>query len=199
MKAIGERKICYNCKVDKHISDFSKRTRESDGLSGECKNCVSIKKSGKPYGSRIRRYTSILINYENNTKLCTECNITRDLSYFPKTKTRGYQSKCRECKRVRDRVWQYNISKEEYLNLLLEQNNTCAICNIKEEGNRNLAIDHCHTTGKVRGLLCVKCNTSLGGFNDNIELLMKAIEYLKKTKKEEPIEMKNIKTGLLSF
>jgi hypothetical protein len=43
----------------------------------------------------------------------------------------------------------------------------------------DLAVDHCHTTGKIRGLLCSKCNPALGAFNDNIEILNSAIKYLK--------------------
>jgi hypothetical protein len=54
------------------------------------------------------------------------------------------------------------------------QENKCWIC----ESKTSLVVDHDHSTGKVRGLLCSLCNTSLGGFKDNIESLKKAIEYL---------------------
>ena len=76
----------------------------------------------------------------------------------------------------------YGITLEDYNKMLLAQNSLCAICGKRDTRNKsmpNLAVDHCHQTGKVRGLLCDRCNFSLGGFEDNINLLNKAIEYLK--------------------
>lgn len=58
-----------------------------------------------------------------------------------------------------------------------KSNGKCAICG-KVPGRRNLALDHDHSTGKIRGLLCTQCNAGLGMFKDNKELLKKAIEYL---------------------
>lgn len=101
-----------------------------------------------------------------------------------KYKTKG----CRRC--VLDR----NIKKnrglsggiDEYEKIALEQNSKCAIC--KQENTsvtndrtqkRKLAVDHCHKTGKFRGIICVHCNSGLGYFRDNPEYLQSAIEYLK--------------------
>lgn len=78
---------------------------------------------------------------------------------------------------------------DEYYRMLEEQNNHCAICE-KEETRKSrtngkicaLAIDHCHKTGKIRGLLCHCCNTAIGKFKDDIELMKKAISYLEKHK-----------------
>lgn len=70
--------------------------------------------------------------------------------------------------------------------MLEEQNGVCAICRCKEKIiNKNgkkwlLAIDHNHKTGKIRGLLCNSCNIGLGRFNEDIKLLKKAIEYLRR-------------------
>lgn len=58
---------------------------------------------------------------------------------------------------------------------LLNQSDNCPICN-KKFGKKH--IDHCHSTGKIRGVICPSCNTALGKFQDNIEILKKAIEYL---------------------
>lgn len=74
----------------------------------------------------------------------------------------------------------FNITLDDYKKMLSEQKNLCKICN-KIDKVRNLAVDHCHKTNKIRGLLCSKCNTSLGNFNDSIELLESAITYLKST------------------
>ena len=62
----------------------------------------------------------------------------------------------------------YGISLEDYRNLLSEQNNSCKICERPQSMfKRKFAVDHCHTTGKVRGLLCMNCNTSLGLMKEN--------------------------------
>jgi hypothetical protein len=76
---------------------------------------------------------------------------------------------------------QYGITLADYEQMLHEQNYKCAICGNEDEvEGRRLAIDHCHNSGKVRGLLCGKCNRALGLFYDNQELLENAISYLKK-------------------
>jgi hypothetical protein len=72
----------------------------------------------------------------------------------------------------------YGITQEEYDAQLVRQNYGCAICG-SESTKRKLAVDHCHATGKVRNLLCGPCNTGLGQFKDNPELLDKAAEYLR--------------------
>lgn len=71
----------------------------------------------------------------------------------------------------------FGLSWEEYQDLIKRQNNKCAICALPQE-NKRLAIDHCHATGDVRGLLCDKCNRGLGLFGDSIERLRAAIAYL---------------------
>jgi len=80
---------------------------------------------------------------------------------------------------------QYGITLDEYDPMLEQQKGVCAICGEKETNLDTrtgrifeLAVDHCHETGKVRGLLCTKCNTGLGAFKDSVELLNKAINYL---------------------
>lgn len=76
----------------------------------------------------------------------------------------------------------YGITPEIYEELLQKQNGVCAICKQKCNYKSRLSIDHSHVTGKVRGLLCGNCNTSIGKFQDNIEVLKSAISYLERTK-----------------
>jgi hypothetical protein len=71
----------------------------------------------------------------------------------------------------------YGIGLEEYNEILFRQNGKCAICGA-EPSNKNLYIDHNHETGKVRGLLCPRCNFGLGHFKDSSVLLKSAIDYL---------------------
>jgi hypothetical protein len=79
----------------------------------------------------------------------------------------------------------FGITLKDYQEMLDNQNGRCTICGeLEEDYNQNghkfsMAVDHCHKTGKVRSLLCGRCNKSLGGFKDSQELLIKAIEYLK--------------------
>ncbi len=86
-----------------------------------------------------------------------------------------------------DLLRRHNINFDGYCSLQKKQNNVCAICGnpeiaIDQRGKlRNLAVDHCHKTGKIRGLLCTNCNKGLGHFKDSPDLLTKAIEYLKTT------------------
>lgn len=71
---------------------------------------------------------------------------------------------------------QYGITENDYQKMLAEQKGVCKICGVEE--TVNLSVDHCHTTGTVRGLLCKKCNVGIGYFKDNPDTLAKAIEYL---------------------
>jgi hypothetical protein len=74
----------------------------------------------------------------------------------------------------------FGITIEEYNLMLVDQNNSCYLCKTnKDQLKRNLAVDHCHKTGKIRKLLCEKCNVGLGSFKENIETLTNAIIYLK--------------------
>lgn len=73
----------------------------------------------------------------------------------------------------------YNITLDDYQQMYTIQNGRCSICNILEiESGIVLNVDHCHTTGKVRGLLCRNCNTSLGLLEDNIYIIKNLIKYL---------------------
>lgn len=81
----------------------------------------------------------------------------------------------------------YNIKIEDYNKMLAEQSGVCAICNRQETQIRlgkvqSLGVDHDHKTGKIRGILCAKCNTLLGKAEDDINILNSAIDYLTKHK-----------------
>jgi len=75
----------------------------------------------------------------------------------------------------------YNLTLEDWDNLLNSQNNQCKICAIhfsSENHNTKPFVDHCHNTNKVRGMLCHLCNAGLGYFKDNLDVLQKATTYL---------------------
>lgn len=79
----------------------------------------------------------------------------------------------------------YGLSEQQYADMLAAQGGVCAICDQDEPSAHGrtgkqfrLSVDHCHVTGRIRGLLCQKCNRAIGLLGDDAELLRKAIEYL---------------------
>lgn len=95
----------------------------------------------------------------------------------------AYYAKNKDKQRAKLIKNKFGISEQQYQEMEKAQNFVCAICKEPEKTARKgipqrLAIDHCHETNHVRGLLCVNCNTALGKFNDNKFLLESAISYL---------------------
>ena len=92
-----------------------------------------------------------------------------------------YRENNKDKMRNRDLKRNFGISLHEYDLMLTEQKGKCACCGTHQnELTRNLAVDHDHDTGLIRGLLCGKCNTAIGKLGDNIEGLMRALNYLEK-------------------
>jgi hypothetical protein len=94
------------------------------------------------------------------------------------------------------RLRRYGITLSEYNDLREKQNYSCAVCKKHETevaqgramvSDYALHVDHCHTTGKVRGLLCTNCNTILGKCYDTTEILQNAIKYLTETFEEKTL------------
>lgn len=129
-------------------------------------------------------------------KKCTGCNETKPKSeFFFKDKAKGYlMPRCKVCERTRKRLTgdngkcqrkshlknRYGITLDDYERMLKEQGSSCKLCGAHQSTlRRRLAVDHCHDTNRVRGLLCDDCNIALGKMKDNIETLYRAIDYLK--------------------
>lgn len=116
-----------------------------------------------------------------SSNACVECN---------KIRTKNWQKNNAAYRAKRDtykRLYHYGLTEEQYQALLRAQKERCAICGTdkqfrRQEDNRRLAVDHCHTTGKIRGLLCASCNRGLGYFADNPVFLRAAAKYLDKNK-----------------
>ena len=130
----------------------------------------------------------------NRIRTCQYCNSTFELGidgattkycsiscrekwHYNKWKSSGLHRDKTKVKEYR-LVHKYNITLDEYNNLLIKQNNSCAICGRADPTGYNWHVDHDHTTGKVRGLLCSKCNQGLGLFDENTNSLNRAIKYL---------------------
>jgi hypothetical protein len=140
-----------------------------------------------------------------NEKYCPKCKLTISVNLFQKNKCAkdGLQYHCTPCrklierspvKRERDRMRYHNnkdgyrdafykraygCSLETYNKLLESQNGTCAICFDLCTTGRKLALDHNHTTGAVRGLLCSACNKALGLLKEDVHILENMIKYIK--------------------
>ena len=77
------------------------------------------------------------------------------------------------------RKLKYGMSLEDYEQLLADQGGVCKICGGNRQPQKALGVDHDHTTGAVRGLLCGKCNSALGFMEDSVEWLQNLINHLK--------------------
>ena len=98
--------------------------------------------------------------------------------YYPHPDCKSCRSSKRDTEAVRKYQIQssYGLSSEKYDAMLLAQENACAICHISFDGTPH--VDHDHTSGNVRGLLCHGCNIGLGHFRDNRDTLLSAADYL---------------------
>lgn len=96
---------------------------------------------------------------------------------------KAYYEANREKRRAQVRDCQYRrkygITTLDYEEMLRAQGEACAICRSKDNKGRRFSVDHDHETGRVRGLLCFKCNTALGQFGDNVPGLNAVIDYLR--------------------
>jgi hypothetical protein len=101
-----------------------------------------------------------------------------------KERVRANHIKWRKNNPHKSRVYQlkrdYNLTSEEYSALLEEQQGVCAICCQADSTGKQLSVDHDHTTGKVRGLLCSGCNLALGSVKENITILENMMAYIRK-------------------
>jgi hypothetical protein len=137
-------------------------------------------------------------------KRCTKCGEEKPLSgfYSNRSKSSGWESQCRSCqiagkaKRYREDddfrlrrliYWRarngrsYSLTTDEYKEMVIRQGGRCAICGSSDTA---LCIDHCHSEGSVRGLLCNSCNLGLGFFKDDPSRLGKAIRYIEMSQSE---------------
>ena len=124
-------------------------------------------------------------------KVCSKCKTEKELDAFGKHKSckGGIRSECRECRSSRpyDPKRQlnnylksaYNLTLNEYDELLESQGGVCALCGTDAPGwQGRFVVDHNHDTKEVRGLLCNQCNVGLGALRDSPDLLLKAMHYL---------------------
>ena len=171
---MGQGIVCSKCKQEKSKIEFYADDRYSNGFTPWCKDCANDyrrKWRQTPKGKESQRRANVQYVQKNGQS----------------EKSREYHrlyKKGRQGKIAQLRSWLknlYNITLEEYEELDKRQNSLCAICGqVNKSGNR-LGVDHCHKTGRVRGLLCFRCNTALGLLDDSSTWVFNMLNYLRET------------------
>lgn len=147
-------------------------------------------------------------------KICKKCQLSKSIEEFHVGRAKckvcrevyltSYRSKNNQKTKSNKNNWKrnnpdanksaslkcdYGIDLDQYKTILDKQNNACAICKKdKDCFNKALSVDHCHKTNLIRGLLCLRCNRSLGLLLDNPELFRAAAEYLEKAYAQQETE-----------
>jgi hypothetical protein len=141
-------KKCYKCKKEKRKFYSDKSTK--DGLRNICADCDCKKGTNWHRNNKVRANATHRIWYKNNPSKIRASVLRR-----------------------------YGMTKEDYDRLLNIQNNKCAICEIdRSDLKKEFCIDHDHSSGQVRGLLCSGCNKGIGLLRDDSKICLKASEYL---------------------
>lgn len=195
---------CSKCEQSKPASEFNKdKYRKNRGYSWRCKDC---KTSTRKY-YEVSSDTSEQIS--NGVRSCVECKKEKKLSNFRKDRSckLGRNYRCKSCAQEKAKIYRstkeykeknrnpqrdlnykktYGITLEEVRNILSSQMGLCAnracgkeiFIDTLEMKNKGY-LDHCHSTGKVRGMLCIGCNTALGHI-ENKNRMLGLTEYLQK-------------------
>jgi len=167
---VNKRKLCNKCLTSFPEQNFHKDKTKSDGLHSICKYCQKKNKELRKEEAKVVRQKYEKENKNKIKDYWKEYNSNTDLKEKLKEK---------HLKKT------YNLSLNELELLKQKQNYCCAICGTHENNcsRKTLFVDHNHTTGEIRGLLCSQCNSALGLMYDDISLLKNAINYLDKNDK----------------
>lgn len=198
-------KTCFACKESKPAGEFYVNKQKKDGLSSYCKPCHIAKKSSyyvahpKVRLDGLKRCpqcgdTKPLSDFHNNKRshdglasYCKPCSVNSVRAYHQRNpqKHRDYNRNWDRANPGRKADSQlktkYGIEPGSYDRMFKKQNGRCAICSSITPGKKEIRfhVDHCHDTGKVRALLCSSCNTGIGQFRHDENLLLKAVDYLR--------------------
>ena len=187
-------KVCTKCNKRKKLSEFYNSTTDycKDGHTWYCKDCIN-KDTGDYQNKHKNQHneTSKMYRKRNKEKIKEYDKKYRETHKEElKERRRKYHLKNKIERNKAIRNWtlirDFGITEKDYQTFFKNQNGVCAICGTKESdlGNngkiKKLAVDHDHKTGKVRGLLCGRCNLMLGRLKDSINLLNCAIKYLQR-------------------
>jgi hypothetical protein len=166
-------KTCPKCN-ESDIAEFGKNRSTKDGLTVYCRRCHN--RNYKEWRERMRGTSAedkIRESGRKSNQRYREKNPGRDLDYYYKNKER-----IRAAAFEQRLIARYGITQDDWDRMYEQQNGRCAICRTDKPGAKGtFHVDHCHTTGDVRGLLCTGCNFRLGVL-ENAEWCEKALDYL---------------------
>lgn len=204
-------KICSKCQKNQSLNNFNKNKNQKDNFSVWCKNCCYIsnknyreknkdillakkriynKNNKEKINVKKREYHKNNIkNYIYNPwnlieKICSKCKLNKNIENFhvKKQNKNGFSDICKNCEKFRKIEILYKIDEISFNEILNFQDNKCDICKISFLNLKHIHIDHNHETNKIRGLLCVNCNTGIGLLKENINIMQEAIKYIRKHK-----------------
>jgi Recombination endonuclease VII len=196
------KKQCSVCKSVLSMDNFNFDKQRRDGLHGRCKDCVIAISQSQRARLKQRKPEEIVAADE---KKCRKCKITKPTSEFWKTDigADGHLTNCADCVKSNDKAYRdknrdkfrkghyrrlYGIDVSVVESMLISQNNACAICRRQFPTSlkrRPYFVDHCHSSNKVRALLCTRCNAGLGFFRESPSILRLAARYLESHARHE--------------
>jgi hypothetical protein len=166
-----ETKICTKCGEEKALTEFYTTNRNNKPyILPSCKKCCN--QYATQYAQTHRTVTRKAVSkWAKNNPESNRCKSKRWKSNNPEYR-RKYELKSR-----------YGLTLEAYKQLIKNQDGKCAICGeIAQDTLSSLFVDHDHITGKIRGLLCIRCNAGIGFMQDNSDICRKAANYLEQNK-----------------
>jgi hypothetical protein len=192
---LRDMKTCPDCNTMKPLDDFPPAKKRSDGRATYCRPCMRERHKAHYRERQAARGKAVREPTPEGTKRCPDCREIKPLEAFPlsRSASSGRHPYCKPCHNARGKgtiarlygtsrhyhlVRRYGISAADADRMLEEQNGLCAICTEKPAEH----VDHCHDSGRVRGLLCFNCNGGLGQFGDRVDILSRAIDYLERTR-----------------
>lgn len=187
-------KKCTKCGSLKSLDEFYKKAEGRQGVSASCKECIRSSRN-KRYAEDSEYRNRILERQRADANPArAKINNARSRERYRNSPDRREQvsewgKKYNSRPEVKLKKRDYNLRKcfgiglVDFEKMEDEQDHVCAICGNKETTERNgvqlpLHVDHNHRTGKIRGLLCNRCNRTVGLFEDNIDIMASAISYL---------------------
>lgn len=157
-------------KNEKFCPNHPDKKAISKGLCSSCYN-MSIYNSNPEF--RERQKKNARKYYQNNKPRFYELNKASKLRNPEKYKEAARKYHLKKT---------YNLTIEELNSMIEKQNGKCAICGNPDFGKKGPSVDHSHSTGKIRGILCGRCNKAVGLFLDDTGVMNKAIDYINNSK-----------------
>ncbi|MCF3134782.1 endonuclease domain-containing protein [Streptomyces olivochromogenes] len=184
MRVAGEpnAKHCSGCRRDLPLEAFARDKNRRDGLQVRCRQCVAeysaahYRRRREAVGKPVRESVDVPAGH----KLCRTCGEVKPHSAWHRNATAsdGLSTRCKACRAVQGRQGhlkrQYGITETERDDLIAAQGGVCCICLAAAP----VHVDHCHETGRVRGVLCFSCNAALGQFKDRPDVIRRAAAYV---------------------